>query len=400
MNRTFLFVLVTIFKFNPILSLNVLGISSCFTGHLTPMVGIFRALRAKGHEVDVLMGADCCDSKVAGLFKNVSNCYFTPIFESHTIVANTQFEGLMNLKELFAENGTKIAFHQTHKFLTEHPDYDVIVSDYVLLGSYLAAELHSIPVVATFGGPFVQLLQHQPLVKRNIIYMPETVLPDFAVEIIGLVGNIVWHFLVSEEVYKAVGDIQEEFDMVPKIRSSGLNYGLPFYYFYMHTNLIHTGPPDVFLPGLEYLEFKTNAHHVGFIPDETSFKSLSPELESFLQKSNKPVVYMSLGTVFKIEVSKLEALLADFADQEMYSVIWAVSEGYEELKSKELDGGNVLLVTKIAQFSLLMLEKVQVFITHAGMLTLFKYTLNQERIWEFFAFSNWSKFKDLPPHRM
>ena len=112
-----------------------------------------------------------------------------------------------------------------------------------------------------------------------------------------------------------------------------------------------------------------NFHHIGFNPDEWYCKPLPPELEKFLEKSTKPVVYMSMGTVFQITEQQLGMLLEELSRQTSYSIIWSISLQYDSIRQsgKYLnDDGKLLLVSKIPQFTLLNHGRVQVFITHAG----------------------------------
>ena len=348
-------------------SLNILGISTCYTGHITPSSGIFRALSARGHSVEVFVAADCCESKVSKLFSNFSSCFSAPIYEVQALKADSQIEGLFQMQDIFYEKGTRVAFHKTREFLESHHNYDVIVTDYVLLGSYLAAELFKIPVVAHYVGPFSVLLEAEPDEIMSLVYMPETMLPNFVLELIKFATGCIWHYFVSEKIYAEVNQFYDEFPLEPKLRDAGISFGLPFVYYYMFSNFIHMGPPDVFLTNVHFMQYKNNIHHVGYIPDQTCFKPLSSEIEAFVEKADKPVVYLSLGTLFTMEITKLEKLLSDFAAQKKYDIIWSASDFYyNELKAKGIDGGNVLLVTNVAQLSLLMKEKVNVFVTHAG----------------------------------
>ena len=357
--------LIALVLFQSTNSLKVLGISSCYTGHVMPHSGIFRALVNRGHNVDLLMGGDCCETKMAKVFPNASSCNSVTIYGSHEIVANNQIEGLFSVRETFAENGTGVAFRETNKFLRENSDYDVIMTDFIILGAHIAAELTDVPIVAMYLGPFAFPLEGEEMIPLRSVFLPG--LPTFLVEFIEIVGALIYQLVNSEKVYEMVNDINSEFDMERKLQNAGIRFFLPFVYYYYFSNLIHMGPPDLFLSSLDFMKHKNNFHHVGYIPDEVCFQPLSAEVQDFIAKSEKPIVYMSLGTVFQMEMSKLQNILEELASQTTYSIIWSASDlHHKQLKAFNVKGPNFLLVNKIAQLSLLMDGRTKVFITHAG----------------------------------
>ena len=92
------------------------------------------------------------------------------------------------------------------------------------------------------------------------------------------------------------------------------------------------------------------------------------------------------------EISTLVNLLKDLAKQTKYSIIWSASGlYYDELKSRNIDGPNFMLTTKVAQLSLVMMKEVMVFLTHAGNLLhqfLFSISLFLNRTINFFSNPN------------
>ena len=302
------------------------------------------------------------------MFKNATKCFSVDIFNSYRIKADSQLGGLLNVKQHFADNGTKIAFDLTHKFLEENADrYDIIVSDFIQLGSYIAAELHNIPAVVSYLGPMGLTPQDRPDERSGLIYLPETTLPDVVISAIEFLGESIFQLLVSDTVFEMVNQINSEFKMNPKLRNSGISFHLPFTYYYTFAPIIHMGPTDLFLINPEYTKQVNNVHSVGFAPDKSSFKKVQPDVLNFISSSKKPVVYMSLGTVFEMERSKLVKVLRELDEQEQFSIVWAASsEHYTHLSTLELKKSNILLVTGVAQLSLLMRQQVKVFITHAG----------------------------------
>ncbi|XP_075244060.1 UDP-glucuronosyltransferase 2B33-like [Convolutriloba macropyga] len=301
------------------------------------------------------------------MFKNASNCFEAIMYTVESVKADNQIQGLLHARETFANNGTKVAFDKTHEYLQQKSNYDVIVTDYLLLGAHLAAELHNIPVVTHYVGPLVIPLESEPDSFMSLIYIPETRLPNFVVKFLQFVTDLIWQKIASENIYAIVNEINAEHNMEPKLSNAKIKYANPFGYYYHFSHVIHMGPPDIFLSNIRFIDYDNNIRHVGYLPDETCFKEVNNDIENFISKTDKTVVYMSLGTVFQMEMSKLVSLLRDLAKQTKYSFIWSASGNYfNALKAKNVDGPNLMLTTKVAQLSLLMKNEVKVFLTHAG----------------------------------
>ena len=171
-------------------------------------------------------------------------------------------------------------------------------------------------------------------------------------------------------MYYFVRDVYNDYGLQPMIEEDENDVMLPVSFYYRHSVLIHSGPPDVTLRKLSDLKLDNNFYHIGFIPDEKFFRTLPSEIDSFLGKSNKPVIYLSMGTAFEVEENKLQFLLDELAAQTDYAFIWSLSVKYDSIKIPENKGEdretNLLLVSKIPQLTLLCREEVKVFITHAG----------------------------------
>ena len=192
-------------------------------------------------------------------------------------------------------------------------------------------------------------------------------LPNFVVKFLQFVTDLIWQKIASENIYAIVNEINAEHNMEPKLSNAKITYANPFGYYYHFSHVIHMGPPDIFLSNIRFIDYDNNIRHVGYLPDETCFKEVNNDIENFISKTDKTVVYMSLGTVFQMEMSKLVSLLRDLAKQTKYSFIWSASGNYfNALKAKNVDGPNLMLTTKVAQLSLLMKNEVKVFLTHAG----------------------------------
>ena len=349
--------------------LNVLIFTSCYTGHTTPTLGIARSLLARGHNLEFLASSNCCETKIQSGLDHDVKCSSRPITSVDGVKANSQLEGMIEIKETAAENGTWIAFHEVNNFLNENPSYDVMLSDWFLLGGTLACQKHNIPVVTNFVGSAFFPLKKYTTENTELVYLPETKLPQFLVNFIEFFISFTWHKYASQHIYELVTEINENFDMPTLLKNVRQTYNLPLTYHYTFSNLIHFGPPEIFLPNMEFMIEKTNVHSLGYVPQLESFGKLDKTVLDFIENSKLPVIYMSLGTVFRMELPKLEKILIDLSQQNEFSIIWSANSFYyQALKSLNLDNSKFLLVQNIAQLQLLMHQKTVAFLTHAGRL--------------------------------
>ena len=349
--------------------LNILMVSACQSGHITPLSGLQRVLADQGHEIELFMGDDCCE-KAEKFYKNVTKCDSFPLFSMFHITVSNPIEAFMDpdITQMMARNGTNLTFFKISQHIkNSDKKYDVIVHDFFFTGANLAAKFHNIPVVAFYPGPMIMETVDEPGTQRSIMYLPETSLPSFIIKIIDALSSYIWQKVVSDGIYRYVIQIEKEFEIKPYFKDNNVDFILPFSYYYLHSVLIVVGPPNLIVPSKSYLEKENNIYPIGFIPDQQYFRPLDDKLGIFLESSKRPVIYMSLGTVFQLPFDQLEIIYSELANQKSYSIIWSASSGfYEDLKKVDKGSENLLLVTGVAQMTLLAREQVKVFITHAG----------------------------------
>ena len=352
---------------NQIDAIKILIFSSCFTGHTTPTVGIARSLLARGHDVDFLTSADCCDSKIQPGLQTKVKCFSRPITSKEGFSANNPIEALAELSDTAAQNGTMIAFLEVNDFLTQNPGYEVVMADYFLLGGTLAAQLHKIPVLTNYIGTSFFPLAEDATKNEAVLYCPEATIPQFVIDFFQFLGAYVWQKMCSDHIFELTAEINEKFNMPKKLQDVGVNFNLPFGYHYHFSIFIQFGPAELFAVKKSHLAKKNNIRNVGYVPHDESFGILDQEVLNFVERAKTPVVYMSLGTVFRMDLDKLQKVLTDLSNQKEYSVIWSATSFYfSTLKEMNLDGDNFMLVTEVAQLKLLSHEKVVAFMTHAG----------------------------------
>ena len=345
----------------------------CFSGHIVPSGGVARALINAGHQVDAFVAGDCCDTLVRTRFANVSKCFpHKKINSIQSVISKNQIDGLLNVRDMFIQETLVKVFDLMNKFLSINKDnYDIIVHDYFVSGVDLAAKVHKMPVVCSYIGYAVLISENEKYTSEpeSMTYLPESPMPQFVQNVIGAFAGSIWHHFVSKEMFRIFQNLLQEHGVGLVLDESENDGAYPFSFYHRHAVVIHIGPPDMTLASPEAVHFENNFHHIGFIPDELYWKPLPAKLESYLVKSTKPVVYMSMGTVFEIGPEKLESLLEELSNQNFYSMIWSISLQYDSVSQTEKytnEDGNLLLVSKIPQQTLLAHEKVEVFVTHAG----------------------------------
>ena len=129
-------------------------------------------------------------------------------------------------------------------------------------------------------------------------------------------------------------------------------------------------PPSIQLPYGRWL--------VGYISPDNKTNHLSEEFVHFLRQSpSHLVVYVSFGTVVRINTQQLYALYEQFTSQNAYKVIWSLPKD-QQFKLMEKLGINdqklflndlpkhIKLVEYAPQKALLMAKEVEIFLSHGG----------------------------------
>ena len=347
-------------------ALNVLVVSTCYTGHLTPTLTIVRKLLSRGHTVDFLTANICCENKIQKSLSKEIVCWDREIITIVGVDTNNPVEAIMQVRTVAAENGTGMAFEEVRDFLSKSPKkYDVIMADWAVLGATIAAQLHKIPVVTNYVGTIFFALEEDGSNRLKLAYVPEPY--SFLSDFVEFITGYLYQKAASAPAYDIIVDINKKFNMEPQIENYGLTFLLPSTYYHAFSNLIHIGPPDVFTSNINFMNKKTNVHHVGYLPEPEFSRKLDNKVYNFVKNSKVPVVYISMGTVIQIDISKLAKVIEGLSNQNEYAFIWSASDVYfDKLKSIGLPEDNLIVVNNVAQFTLLMNEDVAAFVTHAG----------------------------------
>ena len=177
------------------------------------------------------------------------------------------------------------------------------------------------------------------------------------------------HYSRSDPIFKFAQDIHAKNGLEP-VDDSENDGNLPLTYYYRHAVTLAFGPPHLILRNVSKLyETNSNIHYVGHVPEPNarSIQGLTGELLEFIEKSDKPVIFVSLGTVMNLEFTIMLSLLKEFESQTKYRIIWAVATGnFTQLRAEQTSFDNLILSSFVPQTAVLNHEKTKVFLTHCG----------------------------------
>lgn len=280
--------------------MKILFINLPYFGHVVPTIGLVQELIKQGCEVTYLMPFDW--------------------------------------KEQVAESGAKFAGYKNHKQLAEQmknayaaaehiiKDFDLIIYEqFFFLGKHLA-EKYNKPVVRIFTAPAT----NDALMKQFIDKGPLSIFKQK------------W---ISKAFTK---DIAKD---IPLKTDTWLD------------EIIHN-PPEL---NLVYTLREYQLYESEFSADQ--FKFLGPSIydrpaESFdFVKGNKPVVYISLGTILKGSTKFFKNCIEAFRDENI-DVIISVGKKFSIKKLKNIPK-NIHLYASVPQLE--VLKMADVFVTHGGM---------------------------------
>ena len=318
----------------------ILFILPCYGGHFATMSPVIATLSFT-NEVTVIATSPLCDSKITSLQKIAK----FELIHKDIGWGDTQLDGLMDVAKMALWKTTERFTTQLdflREFLTQNKSrFDVMVVDFTMEGALLAGEITNMPTVSLFNA-LTGAAEH-------VIEKMEFPISDI------IISRLVFGYHLN---------------YVMKTRSS---YGMP--QLVMQQNLYGAEyqarfPSMVAGSPLFYPEVHPSVHHtfVGGIRNESHFDELDSELEKWLDLGETNVVYISLGTVFKISEAKLAEWVKELRSQDEFRFIWYMNRDMQTLANNlELKSDNKLLISGyLPQFTLLGHKKVKVFVTHGG----------------------------------
>ncbi|XP_075258881.1 UDP-glucuronosyltransferase 2B17-like [Convolutriloba macropyga] len=349
--------------------------SLCQSGHVTPNSGLVRALTARGHQVDLYMADKCCDA-VAHRFRGHRDCFYTeglvPSFDLPE--EGSTFKLFVSFADLLATNATFKAYQETSEFIKAR-HYDVVVYDFPVFGTIFGAKVNNVPVVVNYIGPVFGSRKEESFmdldVDTMIYFHSGHFFPVMVQKFCTALLFTVYHHAISTLIFKYMQQIHEENNWPTDYLADENSGFLGVSYSFRHAVAISNGSPHTALYDTEFMNRTDhNIYSVGFVPDENYFRTIPDDVENFLSEGEKPVVFISLGTLVHITNTSLDAMYGSISGQSEYKFIWALTKkNFDYLSNVEMGkrkSPNLLIGTKLPQLSILMRENLKVFITHAG----------------------------------
>ncbi|XP_075250605.1 NDP-glycosyltransferase YjiC-like isoform X2 [Convolutriloba macropyga] len=106
--------------------------------------------------------------------------------------------------------------------------------------------------------------------------------------------------------------------------------------------------------------------------------NLGNDLSSFIDQSNRDILYIALGTVASFSDGQFEIMRDALLKQQYYNVIWAHSAYNAQKYDGTFDSKRLFIRNKQPQKEILSLSKVKVFLTHCGAASLFEGVSNNK----------------------
>ena len=221
-------------------------------------------------------------------------------------------------------------------------NFDLMITDFTLDGSLVAAEVADMPTVVVLAG--------LPGASERVIDKMEIPLLDLFVG--QLFGLFMWPLLLKTRSQHNLPEL--------KLQN--------FFYFAEYTARF---PSSVAWSPMMYPEPHTSLSHlfIGGIRNESHYDNLESNLQKWLDLNDEKIVYISLGTTFKITDAKFEDWIQKIRNQNAIRFFWSVSNDMlRSVNSLNPQPNPTLFLTKfLPQFTLLGHRKVEVFITHGGL---------------------------------
>ncbi|XP_075239796.1 NDP-glycosyltransferase YjiC-like isoform X2 [Convolutriloba macropyga] len=111
----------------------------------------------------------------------------------------------------------------------------------------------------------------------------------------------------------------------------------------------------------------TRGHIVvtGMLPVSQNRRKLPEDLFSFIANSDRPILYISMGTYAIFSHQQFQLMLDALERQDNYNVIWSHRNWTDSMESM-IDARRFFVKKKLPQAEILAQNKVHVFLTHCG----------------------------------
>ena len=217
-----------------------------------------------------------------------------------------------------------------------------MITDLTLDGVLAAGEVRDMPSVVIFAGITGAT---ENLDEKMEISLFEA-----------MVGQIIfrphWNILLNRRLEHGLPEIENQgnlFGVEYQARFPTMLAGSPLTYPEIHPSIQHI--------------------YIGGIRNESHFEAVSQHILEWLNRDDRQVIYISLGTVCKISEASLQEWAKQIANQQKFRFIWSLHKDMKILVDKLglQSDANLLFSEFLPQFTLLGHEKVKVFVTHGGL---------------------------------
>ncbi|XP_075254985.1 UDP-glycosyltransferase UGT4-like [Convolutriloba macropyga] len=346
--------LVLLINLGTISCLNVLFSLPCWGGHFGTMSSLLVPV-CEVHNCTVIEWAKLCERKLKSFHQRVK----FDVIKRHGLEDEYSFVGrfdfLFNYCPVMMEQ-MEYTYNELTNILKENFErakesaddnslrFDIMITDHIMAGTLIVAEKFNLPVVIQTPG-----------IPGGVEHMQD----KYPVPLTELI--------VFKWVYKdcfAWVENQRASDGLPKLDSQG--DFLPMEYtdrfpLMIPTSESITAEPH---PTAEYIFF-------GGMRNESNFKKLDQDLETWIDKKETDIIYISLGTHVDLDTQSFKSFYQNIEEQSKYRVIWSLSLGLEKTaKEAGLYGklsDQIFLSDYLPQYTLLGHSKVKIFVSHMGL---------------------------------
>ena len=206
-------------------------------------------------------------------------------------------------------------------------------------GVLVASEVRDIPSVVIFAG-ITGATEHVD--EKMEISMIETTMYQF-------LFRPHWNRLYNTRLEHGLPDIANQgnlFGVEYQARFPTMLAGSPLTYPEIHPSIQHI--------------------YIGGIRNESHFEAVSQHILEWLNRDDRQVIYISLGTVCKVSEASLQEWAKQIANQQKFRFIWSLNKDMKILVDKLglQSEKNIHFSEFLPQFTFLGHKKVKVFVTH------------------------------------
>ena len=336
----------------------------CMPSHLTPNYGIIRELLHQNHSVVCITNEECHEKLNKLRVDLVHNNGLSPKLAE-------KFDLMSLISAVQAIVSLHSTVHQDTLDYFENNKVDVILSSVVILSSNHVADKFNIPLLLHTHGLGFLLREKCKDCKYTGTVVPINPFGSLSPSLPVILLSKLFDHLMTLFLYPCLitfDSQRKELGLEEYYPRSLFHYSVARFP-QIYQNYHPLVPPSIELPDGRWL--------VGYIPPDDNRGELSEEYLTFLEEDSLPVIYISFGTVAKLDKDQLSAMYQQVIVQNGFKVILSLrteqqlklieSLGLSDLDELSLGMPNHVKLVKFApQRELLRTEEVKLFVSHAG----------------------------------